>query len=146
MEEKDSGIEDLNFTVDHTKKGIIIDELLHQYGGSFAENMIEIDDINSIKDKNVFCVCSLSEGENFKDAETLKLVWGHQFAEKAVSRSRLKEMTFINNLDSVLDYDAFNAPILFIFPLLECIRLHPTTKNMYMVGRAPEGSVYLSRH
>ncbi|HNF15744.1 MAG TPA: hypothetical protein PK453_18920 [Leptospiraceae bacterium] len=85
--------------------------------------MIETDDINSIKDKNVFCVCSLSEGENFKNAETLKLVWGHQFTEKAVSRSQLKEMTFINNLDSVLAYNAFNAPILFIFPLLECIQL-----------------------
>ncbi|HNH11389.1 MAG TPA: hypothetical protein PK683_23010, partial [Leptospiraceae bacterium] len=36
---------------------------------------------------------------------------------------QLKEMTFINNLDSVLAYNAFNAPILFIFPLLECIQL-----------------------
>lgn len=136
----------MNFTVDHTKSGIIIDHLLKEYGQSFAENMIELDDIKSSPDKNIFCVCRLTEGEMFQKMPMHKLVWGHQFSEKALSGMQLKEMTFINNLDSVLDYDTFELPLMFLFPLLECIRRHPTAKNMYMVGNAPEGTVYLSMH
>ncbi len=136
----------MNFTVDHTKPGIIIDHLLEEYGQSFAENMIELGDIKSAPDKNILCVCRLTEGKMIQEMQMHQLVWGHQFAKKTLSRIQLKEMTFINNLDSVLDYDTFEIPLMFLFPLLECIRRHHTTKNMYMVGNAPEGTVYLSMH
>ena len=41
-----------------------------------------------------------------------KMTWGHTFEQNSISRDSIKKMEFCNNLDSVVDYDEFNMPLM----------------------------------
>lgn len=131
-------------TIDHTKKSIVIDNILNQYGNSFTDNVIEVDNFEDIIDDNVMCICKFSFNCDLGGYQMFELTWGHQFQGNSLSREQLYEIAYVNNLDSVLDYDTFNLPLMFLFPLLECVRLDKKTKNIYIVGNPPSGTIYIS--
>ena len=133
-------------TIDKTKPSIIINEYLKSYGNTLCDNLIEIDNLNDIPDDNPLCICKFNANNIVGGYEMYELTWGHVFDDNSINRNQLHEMNFINNLDSVLDYDTFNLPLMFLFPLLECIRIHNTIKNMYIMGCIPTGIIYVTLH
>lgn len=142
MENKDT--QTVNFTIDNTKKSIVIDALLDQYGNSLIENLVELDNIQELTDENAMCVCKFKFNCIMGHYQMFELIWGHQYAGKFLSKEQLKGITYINNLDSVLDYDKFNLPLMFLFPLLECIRLNQLVETMYIIGYPPSAEIYVS--
>lgn len=139
-------METLEGKIDTTKPSIIMDDVLHQYGESLCDHLIQVDKFEDIHENNMKCVCKFDFNMILGNYEMYKLTWGHIFTENSINRQQFHEMAFINNLDSVLDYDDFNLPPVFLFPLLECVRLSSNTKNMYIVGNPPSGMVYVSHN
>lgn len=133
--------EQVPFTIDHSKKNIIMDEVLGEYADSLCDHIIEVKDIEEINDTNLVCICSIDKGITLGNYEMFKMTWGHTFEQNSISRDSIKKMEFCNNLDSVVDYDEFNMPLMFVFPLLECIRLNCKSENIYFVGDSSSHSM-----
>jgi hypothetical protein len=120
----------MEVTINTEKKSIVIDDRLIFLGNSLGDNLLEV----NLKPEGVKYLGSI---ENLS-TEDIRMVWGWseldiKLIDPPYLLSELEEIKYDNNLDSLLNYDSgVIAPIVFLFPCVECIRSH-YNKPVYLI-------------
>ena len=107
------------------KESIILDENLKSLGSSFVSTITETNELSNIQNFNHIATIKIKEN-NFVNLTFI------------ISSEELHKISYQNNLDSLIDYETFTAPIYVIFGLLECIRKYYNSTT-YIVN----GDVYM---
>jgi len=118
------------------KKTVEINENLLNLGNSLSTFIIEGADLPNVELIHVANIQQSTHEFNGQEFTNFKFI---------VSKDILHQIVYSNNLDSLIDYDEFNAPIYIIFGLLECIRMFYNSSNVYFVGRLPT-SIYMTKN
>jgi len=135
MSDNEKG-ETVEVKVDISKKSIILDERLKEYGDKFVSHLSQNENIAN--DPNYRYVCTIKDTyTSIKECRMIQLSWsfleGTPDGVKEFTKEQLEVVYYINNLDSMLDYDEPFATVMdFIFPALECIRRYYHSKEVVM--------------
>ncbi|MCB1160299.1 MAG: hypothetical protein H7A25_09835 [Leptospiraceae bacterium] len=128
------------------KPSIPMDERLHQLGDSFVNFIEEVESLAPEELENCLFVGSMEKTDPLiPKVNFLRFIWAYSTGSKnSISLASLQNMKFENNLDTLLDYkDGFSAPIYFVFPLVECIRMNYNSDKVYLVGDETKCEIYI---
>ncbi len=117
------------------KPGISIDERLQELGDSFVNFIEEVEELPLTELDNTVLIGSMKNTDTVISKQNyLFFSWSYP-SGFGIRLEELQKIEFVNNLGSLIDYrDGFSSPLIFIFPLLECIRKHFNSQKVYFVG------------
>ena len=128
--------ETIEVQVDPTKKTIVMDEKLGEYGNEFIKHLSQDETIGDNPDYRY--VCTIRDTfASIRGSRMIQLSWsfleGTPDGVREFTKEQLEQVYYVNNLDSMLDYnEPFATIIEFIFPALECIRKYYKSKSVVM--------------
>lgn len=99
--------------IDKTKKSVIFNSKLDNYSTSLVHYINEYPIDEDVDIYNKIHICNIKSNDDY-----VYLKW-------KLRKHMLNKIKFINNLESLIDYEkGVNAPLTCIFALIECIRLY----------------------
>jgi len=131
--------------VDYTKENVVINDVLSDLGESLTSHMIEHDNIPP-------GTRYLGSIQMIDSSGMTRLCWGWSEDKKenkecnhyqSISLKELHDIKYNNNLHNLLDYDSgIIAPVMFIFPCLECIRRY-YNKTIHFIHREKKTLLFI---
>lgn len=127
------------------KPAIPVDDRLKELGDALLPFIEETASLSAEELARLLLVGTMEHSSTPGNTRFLSFLWGYAAEpQNSVGLAALKQIHFENNLDSLIDYEkGFEAPIYFIFPLLECIRRHYGSEKVFLLGGQHRAKIYV---